>query len=162
MLYLAVSRVVRISSRISFTFIPRYDSILTLNLPSKSAAHGMPGSQQEKKKILRENPEGGWQRMLRVLEESFLPGTRVHRFETVDLDDHRIRDYQPPLREHLSWPQRFSNLLSHIEVRSFHNLPYVSLCQVLNTKLPMFALCVVTKRDTHTHTKHTDEVLACS
>mmetsp|Transcript_7367 Transcript_7367/g.10818 ORF Transcript_7367/g.10818 Transcript_7367/m.10818 type:complete len:557 (+) Transcript_7367:312-1982(+) len=56
-----------------------------------------------------------WQRMLRVLEESCVPGPRVHRFETVPLDDDRILEYQPPIMEHISWPQRYSNLLTHVE-----------------------------------------------
>jgi GR25 family glycosyltransferase involved in LPS biosynthesis len=56
-----------------------------------------------------------WRRMLRVLEDSFLPGPLVHRFDTVPLDDYRIVEYPEKLFEHISWPQRYSNLLSHVE-----------------------------------------------
>ena len=59
-----------------------------------------------------------WRRMLRVLEESFLPpGLLVHRFDTVPLDDYRIVDYpeKKELFEHISSQQRHSNLLSHVD-----------------------------------------------
>ena len=56
-----------------------------------------------------------WQRMLRALEDSFLPGPLLHRFDTVPLDDYRVVEYPEDLFEHISWVQRYSNLLSHVE-----------------------------------------------
>jgi hypothetical protein len=70
-----------------------------------------------------------WQRMLSVLDESVAPGPRVHRFDTVSLTDYRILEYSPSLvdvtetggnpisgADSISWAQRYSNLLTHVEV----------------------------------------------
>jgi len=71
-----------------------------------------------------------WQRMQHVLAESCAPGPRVHRFEKVALDDQRISAYRPSIVEHSSWPQRYSNLLTHIEASRSSVTCMTNMCNV--------------------------------